>query len=229
MRRRRPDLRERVNGNLAFRFAHEGLTSHAGLEFLRRYLGVTGVGALVLGCVDGPAGAVGAARVQSHHRKVPSYYPITAYEAQSGQVLRVQNRPDNVHDGKGAAASCATSRRSSRRPWATGTSGNSAWMAPFFAARYSPSWSATAPSTRSRCPSIPSLGLKPRVQQMRRWGRVTATVSCAERALDVAPWDRRLRIVVYRTRVQHVTGEEFPTRSLRSRRRPLRVWRRHHQ
>jgi hypothetical protein len=37
-----------------------------------------------------------------HRRKVPSYYPITAYEAQSGQVLRVQNRPGNIHDGKGA-------------------------------------------------------------------------------------------------------------------------------
>ncbi len=35
-----------------------------------------------------------------HHRKVPSYYPITAYEAQSGQILRVENRPGNVHDGK---------------------------------------------------------------------------------------------------------------------------------
>ncbi len=35
-----------------------------------------------------------------HHRKVPSYYPITAYEAQSGQMLRVQNRAGNVHDGK---------------------------------------------------------------------------------------------------------------------------------
>ena len=35
-----------------------------------------------------------------HHRKAPSYYPITAYEAQSGMVLRVQNRPGNIHDGK---------------------------------------------------------------------------------------------------------------------------------
>ena len=35
-----------------------------------------------------------------HHRKVPSYYPITAYEAQSGQMLRVQNRP-------GAIPACA--------------------------------------------------------------------------------------------------------------------------
>ena len=45
MRRRKADLQGRVNGNLAFRFAHEGLTSHAGLEFVRRYLGTSGVGA----------------------------------------------------------------------------------------------------------------------------------------------------------------------------------------
>jgi hypothetical protein len=37
-----------------------------------------------------------------HPRKVPSYYPITAYEAQSGHLLRVQNRPGDVHDGKAA-------------------------------------------------------------------------------------------------------------------------------
>lgn len=35
-----------------------------------------------------------------HRRKVPSYYPITAYEANSSQILRVHNRPGNVHDGK---------------------------------------------------------------------------------------------------------------------------------
>ncbi len=35
-----------------------------------------------------------------HHRKVPSYYPITAYEAQTGQILRVKNRPGNIQDGK---------------------------------------------------------------------------------------------------------------------------------
>ena len=51
---------------------------------------------------------------------MPSYYPITAYEAQSGQVLRVQNRPGDIHDGKAGArrfcARCFTScgRRSAR-------------------------------------------------------------------------------------------------------------------
>ena len=37
-----------------------------------------------------------------HHRKVPSYYPILAHVAQTGQILAVKNRPGNVHDGKRA-------------------------------------------------------------------------------------------------------------------------------
>ena len=39
-----------------------------------------------------------------HRRKVPSYYPITAYEANTGQVLRVCNRAGNVHDGQASLA-----------------------------------------------------------------------------------------------------------------------------
>jgi len=35
-----------------------------------------------------------------HHRKDPSHYPITAHLAQTGHLLRVQNRSGNVHDGK---------------------------------------------------------------------------------------------------------------------------------
>src|SRR5439155_21999543 len=56
-----------------------------------------------------------------------------------------------------------------------------------------------------KVPFHPWLGLKACVQQTRRWTRVTETVSYAEHQLDVAPWDRRLRVVGYRTRVHHVT------------------------
>jgi DDE family transposase len=35
-----------------------------------------------------------------HHRKVPSYYPITAHLAETTHILRVKNRSGNVHDGK---------------------------------------------------------------------------------------------------------------------------------
>ena len=37
MRLRKADLRQRVNGNLGFRFEARGLTSFAGLELIRRY------------------------------------------------------------------------------------------------------------------------------------------------------------------------------------------------
>ena len=40
MRLRKADLRGRVKGNLEFRFENRGLTSYAGLEFVRRYLAV---------------------------------------------------------------------------------------------------------------------------------------------------------------------------------------------
>src|ERR1700731_920049 len=39
-----------------------------------------------------------------HHPKDRSYYPLLAHLAQTGQILRLKNRPGNVHDSKGAAA-----------------------------------------------------------------------------------------------------------------------------
>ena len=39
-----------------------------------------------------------------HHPKDPSYYPLLAHLAQTGQILRVKNRPGNVNDSRGAEA-----------------------------------------------------------------------------------------------------------------------------
>ena len=43
MRRRKAELRARVNGQLTFRYERAGLTSYAGLEFVRRWLHRDGV------------------------------------------------------------------------------------------------------------------------------------------------------------------------------------------
>jgi hypothetical protein len=37
-----------------------------------------------------------------HHRKHLSYYPLLAHVAQTGHILRLKNRPGNVHDSKQA-------------------------------------------------------------------------------------------------------------------------------
>src|SRR5262249_49379877 len=47
MRWRRADLRGRVNGNLQLRFEHKGLTSYAGLEFVRGYFSIIGLGGML--------------------------------------------------------------------------------------------------------------------------------------------------------------------------------------
>src|SRR5512132_766764 len=39
-----------------------------------------------------------------HHRKDPSYYPLLAHVAQTGHILRVKNRPGNVHDSTQSVA-----------------------------------------------------------------------------------------------------------------------------
>src|SRR5712692_5934748 len=43
-------------------------------------------------------------RFHPHHRKDPSYYPLLAHVAQTGHILRVKNRPGNVHDSKQSVA-----------------------------------------------------------------------------------------------------------------------------
>ena len=40
--------------------------------------------------------------INPHHRKDPSYYPLLAHLAQTGQILRLRNRPGTVHDSQGA-------------------------------------------------------------------------------------------------------------------------------
>lgn len=39
-----------------------------------------------------------------HHRKARSYDPLLAHVAQTGHILRLENRPGNVHDSKQASA-----------------------------------------------------------------------------------------------------------------------------
>jgi hypothetical protein len=49
-----------------------------------------------------------------------------------------------------------------------------------------------------KVPFYPWVGRKTRVQRTRVWTPVEPTVSCAEHQVEVAPWGRRFRVVIYR-------------------------------
>jgi hypothetical protein len=310
VRRPKAELRARVNGQLTLRYQQPGLTSHAGLEFVRRWLhrdgllgllrrelatalpptdyGVVGLVLLVLALLlsggrrlrhlrylDGDplvhrfcglrhlptartvgrwlaavrarhlprlqwVNALVAARAirqtgqrrltidvdgsvvstglqvawaqrgyNPHHRKVPSYYPITAYEAQSGQVLRVQNRPGNVDDGKGARRFLRALFAQVRATLGTTYRLEFRMDGAFFRRDVLELLERAEAEYAIKVPFHPWLGLKARVRQTRTWTRVTAEVSCAAHTIEVACWQRRCRVVIYRRHVGHETAKNF--------------------
>jgi len=310
VRRPKAELRARVNRQLTFRYERTGLTSYAGLEFVRRWLrrdgwlpllrhelatalpptdyGVVGlvlvVVALLLGggrrlChlryLDGdpivrrfcglrrlptartlgrwlgafrvrhlPAlqrvnGLVAARAIRHtgqrrltidvdgsvvstglqvawaqrgynpHRRKVPSYYPITAYEAQSGQVLRVQNRPGDIHDGKAARPFLRALLHQLRATLGGRYPLEFRMDGAFFRRDVLALLTRAGAEYAIKVPFYPWVGVKDCVRRTRTWTRVTATVSCADHEVDIAPWAQRHRIVVYRSRVQHKTAKNF--------------------
>jgi hypothetical protein len=309
VRQPKAELRTRVNGPLRLRYARRGLTSYAGLEFVRRFLhgagwvrtlrqelaglpptdfGVVGmvlavlalllsggrrvrhlrylagdpvvqrfcglrrlptprtvgrwlgafrarhlprlqwVNALVVARairesaqrrltidVDGSVVSTGlqvawAQRgYNPHHRKVPSYYPITAYEAQSGQVLRVQNRPGNVADGKAAQRFLRELFAQLRATLGAAYRLEFRMDGAFFRRDILDQLERAGAEYAIKVPFYPWLGLKACVQATRTWTRIDPTVSCAEHAVAVACWARRCRIVIYRRHVHHETAKNF--------------------
>jgi Transposase DDE domain group 1 len=310
VRRPKAELRARVNGQLALRYERRGLTSYAGVEFVRRWLQRDGLltllrrelaptlprtdygaGGLVLAMValllsggrrlrhlrylDGDpvvarfcglrqlptartvgrwltafrarhllrlqwVNALVAARAirhsgqrrltidvdgsvvstglqvrwaqrgyNPHHRKVPSYYPITAYEAQSGHVLRVQNRPGNVDDAKGSRRFLRALFAQLRATLGSGYRLEFRMDGAFFRRDILEHLEREGAEYAIKVPFHPWLGLKARVQATRTWARIDADVSCAEHVVRVACWARVCRMVIYRRHVRHETAKNF--------------------
>ncbi len=144
-----------------------------------------------------------------HRRKVPSYYPITAYEANTGQALRVGNRAGNVHDGKASVSFLEAlfeqlDATLERRPVLEMRMDGA-----FFRADVIDVLDAEGVEYAIKVPFWRWLGLKERIAECRYWARVDATVECFEQWLPVPAWSRRIRVVVYRKRVRHRTAKNY--------------------
>jgi hypothetical protein len=310
VRLRKADLRARVNGDYALRFGTRGLTSHAGLELVRRYFrsldlakllrqhlpgrlpdsdfGVVAIVLLLvtliitggrrlrhllylegdplvlrlcglrrlptprtvgrwlsrLTCrqlealqhvheavvataieqagltrltidVDGTVVSTGLAVERArrgynpHHRKVPSYYPITAYEAQSGQVLRVRNRAGNVHDGKASIGFLRDLFKQVRSTLAGVRVLEFRMDGAFFRRDVIELLQSKGAEYAIKVPFYHWVGLKDLIRARRRWSRVTESIDCFEKQLEIAQWGLRLRVVIYRKRVGHKSPKNY--------------------
>ena len=152
----------------------------------------------------------GAARgFNPHHPKDKSYYPLTAHLAQTGQILRVMNRPGNVNDSTQAAEFLRIvigelrERFGRRMPLELRLDGG------FFYPQVLRFLVEEALAFAIKVPLWKWLGLREKIAARRRWTRVDGSVSGFETTLHIPQWEQRLRVVVYRKRVFHETRKHF--------------------
>ena len=144
-----------------------------------------------------------------HHRKVPSYYPITAHLAETTHVLRVRNRSGNVHDSRGAVAflrelwgqlasfGVPSSQIRFRMDSAFFQQDVLKWLA----------WREVGYSIK--VPFHHWLDLQQFIRSSPRWTRVTAEVSGFVVPAVANPWGTPLWVAIYRRRVRHRTAKNF--------------------
>jgi hypothetical protein len=143
-----------------------------------------------------------------HHRKVKSYYPLLAHLAQTGQILRLRNRPGNVHDSRGAVHFLRETIGELRQRFG-GLPLEFRMDSAFFQREI------LQLLARKRCEYAIKMGfwpwvdLKPLVAARRHWKRVNAEISCFETPLTLTCWDMTLRVVVYRRHVAHRSPKNF--------------------
>jgi Transposase DDE domain group 1 len=144
-----------------------------------------------------------------HHRKDPSYYPLLAHLAQTGHILRLKNRPGNVHDSKQAAAFLREvidglrARFGRRLPLEFRTD------AAFFQRDVLRLLPARGCGYAIKVGYWSWLPLKQLAAKRQRWLPIAPQVTGFCHDLDIPQWNLRLRVMIYRKHVAHESPKNF--------------------
>ena len=144
-----------------------------------------------------------------HHRRVPSYYPITGYLAETGHVLRVKNRSGNVSDGKAGVPFLKDLLRQIDQTLGKGYRLNFRMDGAFFREDVISLVEKHNAGFAIKVPFYEWLGLKAMVQTRKRWKRVTEDVEFFEDAIPLTPWNSYLRVAIYRKKVRHKSPKNY--------------------
>jgi hypothetical protein len=149
-------------------------------------------------CVDGAERGF-----NPHHPKDPSYYPLTAHLAQTGQFLGVWNRPGNVNDSVDAVqhlgALIETTRaRLGAVPLEVRLDGA------FCQRAVLELLTASGVEYALRVPMWQWLGVRGRIAARKRWKRIGPRLEAFSLRHRIEKWGRTERIVVFR---KHLSGK----------------------
>jgi hypothetical protein len=152
----------------------------------------------------------GAARgFNPHHPKDPSYYPLTAHLAQTGQILRVWNRPGNVNDSHNAPGFLRGVLRELRERFGSRMQLELRMDGAFFLPTVLRFLDTERVEWAMKVPLWQWLGVREEIASRARWTRVDGRIDGFETWLILPQWERVQRAVVYRKRVFHRTRKNF--------------------
>lgn len=144
-----------------------------------------------------------------HRRKVPSYYPITAYGAELGQFLRVENRPGNIHDGQASLGFLGRLFDQLRQETEAGLKLQLRMDGAFFHRQVLELMDLEDARYGVKVPLWNHLGLKEQITDRQRWYRVDADTSFFKTTVQVDAWNRSETVFVYRRRVAHQSRKNY--------------------
>ena len=144
-----------------------------------------------------------------HHPKDPSYYPLLAHLAQTGQILRLKNRPGNVHDSKGAERFVRELIGEIRARLGRALTLEFRMDAAFFQQNLLKLLARLGCFYAVKMPFCQWTGVKALVAAQARWTAVAADIDGFETRLELAVWGLELRVVVYRKRVHHLSPKNY--------------------
>lgn len=144
-----------------------------------------------------------------HHPKDPSYYPLLAHLAQTGQILRVKNRPGNVNDSHGALGVIREIVGELRGRFGRGLVIEMRGDAAFFQAPILHALSRLGCLYAIKVPFWRWLGLRPLIAAQKTWTSIAPGIDAFELMLPIEQWKITERVVVYRKRVHHQTAKNF--------------------
>jgi len=144
-----------------------------------------------------------------HHRKVPSYYPILAHLAQTGQILWVKNRPGNIHDGKRALSFLRTLVQNLRRELGDRVQLEFRLDAAFFLPEILLLLMRRNCRFAVKVPMWSALDVRDKIRHRCRWFPVAPGVSGFATTLKIPKWGLELPIACYRKKVYHRTRKNY--------------------
>jgi hypothetical protein len=143
-----------------------------------------------------------------HHPKDPSYYPLTAHLAQTGQMLGVWNRPGNTHDSVGAVERLQelideVRKRLGAVPIEVRLDGAFCQKAVLEAL------TASCVEYALKMPMWRWLEVQGRISSRKSWVRVNTSVEAFSMPLRIQQWERTERIVVFRKTISGKPAKHF--------------------